>query len=72
MKARTHQLADERVAFAFDGQLGDAALQVLGFILGGLAVLGGRCGQLGNIVEDALKFVPDSTELSRTRSNSLD
>lgn len=35
----SHRFADERVALAFDQQLGDAALQRFGFVLAGLVVL---------------------------------
>jgi hypothetical protein len=49
----THQLAGEGIAFAFDQQLGDAALQGLGFVLAGFFAVGGRGGQFRNVVEDA-------------------
>ena len=43
----------KRFALAFDQQLGDAALQCLGFVFAGLVAVGGRGGQFRHVVQDA-------------------
>jgi len=45
METRPHQLTDEGIAFAFDQQLGDAALHRVGFVLAGLIPLQHLQGQ---------------------------
>jgi hypothetical protein len=52
MEAGSHRLADEGIAFEFDQQLGDPASQRLDLIPAILFVWG--CGQVRNVVEDAL------------------
>jgi hypothetical protein len=44
VESGSHELADERVAFAFDQQLSDAAFQRFGFVLAGLIILSGSRG----------------------------